>query len=517
MALGYRRVDREQSFLLPPDMRDWLPPDHLVWTVLDVVGSLDTSVFHARSRRGGAGRQGFDPDMLLALLVYAYAMGVVSSRAVERLCATDVAFRVLCAQDAPDHSTLSRFRQAHQEAFTSLFGQVLLVASRAGLGDFGTVAVDGTKIAASASLDANRGRGWLDARAAEIVAEAAATDAAEDAAEAAAGGPRNGPSWLRDPQQRAARLAELAAELDAVEPRREQASREAARRADADARAGVLHAGRQPKHADPVLLARARVARAEAEQAAKVAAWQQRREERGALSGRRPADPDNAADVVRARQRLAETEAVQRAAQEPDRPAGKGPQVNLTDPQSRVMKTRRGWVQGYNAQFAVTGDQLIVACGVVQDSNDMASLQPMMAAATAAADACGAATGRRTRVGTVLADAGYLSQDNLTAPGPDRLIAVGKSRALNRTARHAPAEGPPDPAASPVEQMAHRLATPDGITTYKRRGATVEPGIGNLKKLLPRFSRSGLPAADSELQLAATAFNILKIHRKMTA
>jgi hypothetical protein len=117
----------------------------------------------------------------------------------------------------------------------------------------------------------------------------------------------------------------------------------------------------------------------------------------------------------------------------------------------------------------------------------------------------------------VLADAGYLSEANLAAPGPPRLIAVGKSRDLHRTAVERPAQGPPGPGASPTERMAHLLATPDGIATYKRRGATVEPGIGNLKKILPRFSRRGLDAAASELNLAAAAFNILKIHRYGTA
>lgn len=301
-------MDRELSFLLPPDMRDWLPADHLVWMVVDLVESLDTSVFHALSRRGGVGRQGYDPDMLLGLLLYAYATGVASSRAVERLCATDVAFRVLCAQDAPDHTTLARFRRAHQESFEALFGQVLRVAARAGLGQFGTVPIDGTKIAANASLDANRDERWLQARAAEIVAQAVAVDAAEDAedaARAAAGRTGGGPSWLGDPQQRGRRLAELAAELRAVEPARERASREAARRVDADAAAGVLHGGRTPKHADKVALAQARLDRARDAQAAKIAAWEQRRAERGNRAGRRPADPDSAADVVDARRRLA--------------------------------------------------------------------------------------------------------------------------------------------------------------------------------------------------------------------
>src|SRR5215212_1034513 len=181
MALGYRRVDRDQQFLLPPDMREWLPESHLVWLVIETVEQLDTSGFHQRSVLGGVGRAGFDPDMLVSLLLYGYATGVRSARQIARLCEVDVAFRVICAQDAPEHSTISRFRAAHEEAFIGLFSAVLGLAARAGLGRFGTVAVDGFKVVGNASIDANRDEGWLREQARRMVAEAAAVDAAEDA------------------------------------------------------------------------------------------------------------------------------------------------------------------------------------------------------------------------------------------------------------------------------------------------------------------------------------------------
>ena len=161
-------------------MRDWLPADHLVWFLLETLDALDTSAFHARRRTGGVGVAGYDPDMLLALLIYAYCQGVRSSRQIERRCATDVGFRVLCAQDGPDHATIARFRAEHQDEFAALFSQVLLVAGRAGLARFGTVAIDGTKIAANASIDANRGQEWLDREVASMLAEAERVDAAED-------------------------------------------------------------------------------------------------------------------------------------------------------------------------------------------------------------------------------------------------------------------------------------------------------------------------------------------------
>src|SRR6188474_1753969 len=124
MAIFYRPVERDQVFLLPADMRDWLPEDHLVWTLLEMVGRLDTSGFH-EGRARGAGRAGYDPDMLLTVLLLGYCTGVRSTRAIERACRTDVAFRIACAQDAPDHTVLARFRQANEAAFVDLFGQVL--------------------------------------------------------------------------------------------------------------------------------------------------------------------------------------------------------------------------------------------------------------------------------------------------------------------------------------------------------------------------------------------------------
>jgi hypothetical protein len=148
-------------------------------------------------RRGGAGAAGYDPRMLLALLIYAYCQGVRLSRQIERMCVTDVAFRVLCAQDGPDHATIARFRAGARDAFADLFSQVLMITAQTGLGRFGTVAIDGTKIAANASIEANRSVEWFDRHAADIVAEAVETDEAEDAAAEDAGQDRV-PAGLAD-------------------------------------------------------------------------------------------------------------------------------------------------------------------------------------------------------------------------------------------------------------------------------------------------------------------------------
>src|SRR6185437_16448909 len=192
--------------------------------------------------------------------------------------------------------------------------------------------------------------------------------------------------------------------------------------------------------------------------------------------------------------------------------------ANTTDPQSRIMPTRKGFLQGYNAQLAVSADQVIVAVSLGQSTNDQACLVPMMRATEQVANQLHAITASHEHIiGTVLADAGYASDANLAVAGPDRLIALGKGRVHAKTRSAASVMPPPTAHATARQIMARRLRTEEGQALYKRRGATVEPAIGNLKKLLDRFSRRGLNAALSELQLAATACNLLKIYRAATA
>ena len=132
MAHGFVRVDRDQQFLLPPDLRSWLPPDHEVWFVIDLVEQLDLSALEASYRLGRQGRAPVSPTMLLTLLVWGYSRGVVSSRRIERACREDVAFRVICANEVPDHTTIARFRQRHEAVAEDLFVQVLAMCDRAG-------------------------------------------------------------------------------------------------------------------------------------------------------------------------------------------------------------------------------------------------------------------------------------------------------------------------------------------------------------------------------------------------
>jgi len=521
MAKDYRPVDRDQQFLLPPSMAEWLPADHLCWFVAGVVEQLDTSGFHRGRRVGGAGRAGFDPDMLLTLLVYAYCVGVRSSRQVERLCQTDVAFRVLCADDRPDHTTVARFRAEHEGEFASLFSQVLVLCARAGMGRVGLVAVDGTKIPGNASIGANRGEEALRAEAERILGEAAAVDAAEDAEF----GERRGdelPPELVDPASRAARIRRCLEEIDADRAQAEQLdaqTRAAAAEYLADVDAGRSPGGVPRRGVDRVDAAQRRLAHAEAAQQAKIDCWREQKARDRSYPGAPPTPVDEHSRVRRCRQALEKAQAQAAAAADTAaRPARAARRYNVTDPDSRLMPTRRGWVQGFNAQLVVSDDHLILATALTQQPCDVEQYTPMVAAAVTAAAHLAEQTGRDDlSIGTVLADAGYASGDNLTAAGPDRLIALGKGAKQTAKARRQPAHDPPPEDAAARELMDHRLRTPAGISTYKRRGATVEPTIGHLKQILDRFSRRGLTAAASELSLAASVTNLLKLHRLQAA
>src|SRR3954449_13326906 len=177
MAQNFIACDREQELLLPPSVRDWLPEEHLAWFVLDAVAEMDLAAFYAGYRDDGWGRAAHDPAVMVALFVYAYATGVRSSRAIERRCYDNVAFRVIAANHAPDHATIARFRVRHEAAIAELFGEVLALCARSGLVKVGVVAVDGTRVAAAATHHATRSYEQI---AREILEEAARTDAAED-------------------------------------------------------------------------------------------------------------------------------------------------------------------------------------------------------------------------------------------------------------------------------------------------------------------------------------------------
>ncbi|MFI9826005.1 transposase [Streptomyces sp. NPDC052013] len=178
---NFLTCDRAQQYLMPPSVADWLPDDHLVWFVLDVVEQLDLAELYGSYRADGWGRAAHEPSMMLALLVYAYCQGERSSRQIERRCREDVAYRVITANSVPDHATIARFRARHEKAIASLLVQSLRLCQAAGLVKVGVVALDSTKVAAQASMNATRSRAQIEAEVATMLAEADAADAREAA------------------------------------------------------------------------------------------------------------------------------------------------------------------------------------------------------------------------------------------------------------------------------------------------------------------------------------------------
>jgi transposase len=246
MAQNFLSCDRDQDFLMPPSVREWLPAGHLAWYLLDVVERLDLEAFYGEYRADGSGRPAHDPGMVVALLLYAYAVGERSSRRIERRCVEDVAFRVIAANRAPDHCTISRFRKCHAERLAGLFVQVLAMCAKAGMVRVGTVAVDGTKLYANAGLSANRTYAKIREEVERILAEADEVDAAEDERFGDARGDEL-PAELADPVTRRARLERAKRELEA-EQAALVAEHEAmlARRAEHRARTGRNPPGRPP-------------------------------------------------------------------------------------------------------------------------------------------------------------------------------------------------------------------------------------------------------------------------------
>jgi transposase len=547
MAKGYRPVERDQVFLFPPSMRDWLSADHPVWLVIRAVEVMDTRPLHDARSTGGAGTAGYDPDMLVTVLVWAYAHGVRSSRRIEQLCHTDVAFRVICGGNLPDHCTFARFRAAFPGVIAPLFAEVLGLCAQLGMGRLGVVALDGTKIAASAGKSANRTEERLRKLAGDIVAAHAAADAAED--EMFGEGRRGDevPPGAWSPQSRDERIV---AALNSLREEREAAEAQRQQQAS-DYLAGLAAAGKRPRGNTPagavVTAAQIRLGQAIAAQQVRIEAWERanaaKREATGTgLRAHRPVPADEHYAVRRAAAAL--DKAVARQARQKRRD-GPGPVRNVTDPDSRLMPVRGGgFIQGYNAQLVTSEDGLILAATLTQDTGDITWLKPMMAAAGAAAvlitarrsasqdtassgDDDGTAAwraagyqppagegqpGRTGPIGLFLADAGYCSEANITTPGPPRLIATGKRRDLEQAARDSAGQDNDEPAGPHTAIMAALLQTEDGIAAYRHRGHIAETPNGDIKhnKRFRQFSVRGLAKTSAELTFTAATANLIK-------
>jgi transposase len=448
MGYNFLRCDRDQLFLMPPALQDWVPEGDLAWFILDAVAQMDLTKIERAYRADGWGQAAYEPAMMVTLLLYAYCLGERSSRRIERLCERDVGFRALAANQRPDHTTIARFRQTHEAALAALFTDVLVLCATAGLVKVGVVALDGTKIEANAALAANRTVETITAEVSRMLTEAQATDTDEDRRY---GRERCGdelPEALRDRPSRLARLQAC----------QERLAQEAA----------TATAQQQAK--------------LEARQAEETATGQKKR-------GRKPKAPEAAVDVTA--------------------------QANVTDPESRIMKTQAGYVQGYNAQAVVTEAQIIVAAAVTQEQNDLHQLHPMLTEAQKNLQAIK----YPQAIGTALADAGYCSEANLTEAdpaGPALLIAPNKDWKQRQALR----EQPPPRGRCPKgltarDRMARTLLTTRGRRVYKKRGQTVEPVFGQIKSArgCDRFLRRGKAACDGEWKMLCATHNLLKLWR----
>jgi transposase len=545
MGRKYLPVDRDQPMMLPEDMRRWVERDHFVWFLVEVIGGLDTAALESLGRPG-KGRPGYHPRMLAVLLIYAYCQGVRSSRKIEQRCRTDAAFRVATGNAVPDHSTICRFRAAAAAEggpLEDLFTRVLFVLAASGLGRLDVISVDGSKIWADASRQANRTEEGLRKLARKILDEAARADGEgcacgghEHGQAAGLGGrdscgccdggtlpglgldgpavPRSG--WGGAP--RGARIAAGLAELEAARCERERERRAAAQAYLDAARSGAAPLGRVP--ADVVVeAAQLRLEQALAARRAQLAAREQATAAGKPPPGARPAGEGKAVRVARKRLAAARTARSQAAAK--DATDGKKktkPVRNITDPDSRIMHcTLRGPVQACNCQVPRTGDGVFLLPRATTDPNDAAQVAPALQAIAVSQQiiTAGHAAARRpsfwSRIGAIVFDPGYFSKHNIELPGPDRLIGTGGWK--DTTPGHGPGCGHHH---DPRDQMAHNLATRQGRDLYRRRAPISEGGFAELKDTigLRRFALRGLPKVNGELLLACTAANLLLLHRR---
>jgi transposase len=437
MPTSFRPYQPDQMLLLPPSLRDWLPPDHLAYFISDLVDRLDLSAFYRRYEGDGRRNQPFEPRMMVKVLVYGYATGTFSSRRLANRLHEDVAFRVLAAGNAPKHRTLCEFRQLHLEEFTDLFVQVVRVAQDAGLVKLGVLAIDGSKVKANASKHKAMSYGRMKAERQRLAAEIEAIK----------------------------KLLETAEGIDAEE----------------DARYGADFSGDElPEEL------RRRESRAAALDAA-IARLEERQREQDRSQGR---DEGDGRKSPRGGRKFKRDFGV------PD----DRKQDNFTDPDSRIMKSKNGFEQSYNAQVAVDEEhQLVVAAEVTQNAADSGQLLPVL-------DAVEANTGSPPE--RVLADSGYRSEDNfneLEGREIDGYVALGREG--KKVLKASPDKFPA------THRMADKLQTDQGRAQYRKRKSIAEAPFGWAKWVLGfrQFSCRGLRKAQAEWRLVCLALNAKRL------
>jgi len=450
MSYNLLECNREQMYLMPVSLEEWLPEGHLAWFILDAVEAIDLSKFYLKYRADGWGRAAYEPQMMVSLLLYAYCLGVRSSRQIERACEVDIAFRVITANQKPDYSTVCRFRSQNEEELGMLFTQVLRLCAEAGLVKVGVVALDGTKVKANASLSANRTEEHIEAEVRKMLAEAREKDEEEDRLFGKDSRGDKIPEGLKDRSTRLARLKECQERLAQEKEEKVQCQAERIKKRQVEEEAkGHKKRGRKPKEVAKVMQAEAKT------------------------------------------------------------------KANVTDPDSRIMKTRAGYIQGYNAQAVVDRGQIILAADVTQEENDVHQLHPMTEEAQQELKAAGI----EEEIQKELADAGYWSEDNIvnsSPTDPEFLVATTKDWKQRKAMRERGAPRGRIPEQLSVrDRMERKLLTKDGSALYKLRSQMVEPVFGQIKAVRDcgTFMRRGLKAAQSEWRLICATHNLLKLFR----
>jgi transposase len=513
----------EQAYLVPPDVREWLPARHLAWELLDLSRRVDLEPFVSWYRADGQGRPAYHPAMMVALVCYCYCKGIRSSRAVAMATFDDVGARVICGNLHPDHATVARFLGRHQDAVKGLLAASVAECAREGLVSVDIAAGDGTKVRANASMTRNVTLAELDAQISgleELLASEVeawiAQDALDDGDDHSGGG--QGEAGGQPPSGAGPAGKRTRQVLDARrEARAELAARETRQREEDQAARAQQIAGLQKQAARAREAADAQAAAADA----RVAAWQARAQAKKAAGsarapdGRMPAGAGASAHVRRAQQAASRAEA--RLAEAIAAPAddARPARINTTDPASKVMPAKHGgFRQSHNVQILAGRHQVIY--GILRHPSpvDVAALHPLLQHGRATLDTAGITA----KIRTILFDAGYASDDNFTA-GCEGTLHVAVTREARQTGRSPRGR---QPAALPSWQhMAERLATPEGKAAYKQRSAIIEPVFAQLFARLGNWLNYRGHKADLELHLWAATHNILKAirtrHRRTAA
>jgi transposase len=494
---------REQGFLLPPDVREWLPGDHLAWFVIDAVGAMDLAAFYAAYRVDGHGRGAYEPSMMVTLVLYAYATKQRSSRAIEGHCRQDVAYRVITGNLVPDHATIARFVVRHE---AGVGRAVRRGAIRAGLVKPGLVAIDGTRLAGNASREANR---RFEQIAREILAEAKATDEAEDELHGEARGDEL-PEQLRTPEGRREffRHAKQKQELD-LEPKPEAQAVGDAFEFDAE-RIVARVQGREGWLRD----AKRQLERRRWEDPDPIA--RSRSERLGLAAERLEAELDaerrgnEAYEAYRATGRMKDGRRFGGPPKPYTPPVVPGGKVNVTDPDSKHIKANDRYVQGYNAQAVVDEGQVVLAAEVTNSTVDWSQLDPMITATIAELERAGVSG----RLETAIADTQYWNEEHM-----DEVIAN----------KHIQVVIPPDSGTRDTprpgwtggryDRMRDVLASELGDQLYRKRKQMIEPVFGHTKhnRGVTRFHRRGRTAVRTEWRLLMATHNLTKLHRHQIA